>query len=61
MDINAFSGLILIAVTVLLNGRASRPHGCCPELNAESGASRIVIPAHCAQQSGDRGQFLPAV
>jgi hypothetical protein len=44
--VNAFSVLILIAITVLLNGRASRPHGCCPEINAESGASRTVIPAH---------------
>jgi hypothetical protein len=30
-------------------------------VDADSGPSRTVIPAHCGQQSGDCGQFLMSV
>jgi hypothetical protein len=33
----------------------------CLVANADSGPSRTVIPAHCGQHSGDRGQFLMSV
>ena len=35
-----------------------RDHGPSRPPSAKSGPSRTVIPAHCGQRSGDRGQFL---